>query len=155
MEITSNLATEITPEFAAKLLEKRGVKRPLNIATVKRYQRALEGGRFMLGTDMVATDNNGNLLNGQHRCTACVNSGITFRAFFATGLDSAIYDILDSGKIRTGTDHMAGLNESNGISPSWPSSLSMRMVHWAKERQKPIILRGTRFSTRILLFVNP
>lgn len=51
--------------------------------------------------DSIRVDRNGNILDGQHRLTACVQSGKSFQTIMVTGLDPDVFGTIDRGKLRT------------------------------------------------------
>lgn len=73
----------VTPTDAEKYLQinTHEGQRVLNRETVEQYKRKLTDGRFHVGSVAVWNDNgHSELMDGQHQCTACVESGIPFKA---------------------------------------------------------------------------
>lgn len=82
MKHSAELKT-ITPAEASKFLEinEHEGQRHLSRQTVEQYVRKLGDGRFHVGSIAVWQDNGHSaLMDGQHQCTACVQSGIPFQA---------------------------------------------------------------------------
>ena len=93
-----------TPEFCAKLLalntKNRGMKRVL----WERIKNALICNQWKFIGDPIRISISGILLDGQHRCKACVESGVPFEAILITGLPDETFSIMDSGLSRTAGD---------------------------------------------------
>lgn len=94
----------ITPAMAKKYLEKNTRNRHLNEARVLQMARALKEGKWKLNGDAIRFDKNGNLVDGQHRLTACYLSGISLKTWVVRNLDEDVFDTIDQGKKRTASD---------------------------------------------------
>lgn len=99
-QITSQIET-ITPAIAAEYLKNNETNRPLSQATVKSYSETMKRGEWLLNGESIDFDWNGNLLNGQHRLQAVVNSGITIQTFVVRNLNPNVYTSYDCGRSRT------------------------------------------------------
>jgi len=97
-------ATEVTPEMAREFLTHNVSNRRLDRHTVALYSRMLSSGLFRLSNDAICFDLHGTLLNGQHRLTACVETGIPFPCLVARGVPTESYVIMDNGKNRSASD---------------------------------------------------
>lgn len=65
----------ITPDRAAALLADQIANRPVKVGHVERLVRAVNTGNFKLSPFPIVLDKAGHLVDGQHRLTACVQSG--------------------------------------------------------------------------------
>jgi hypothetical protein len=99
---------EITPELAKEILETLNERnRPLKKAYVKMLTSSLKNDEWMLNGESIAFSESGKLLDGQHRLTACINSGKSFRTIVIKGIeDEAAFGTIDIGKPRSVTDLM-------------------------------------------------
>jgi hypothetical protein len=97
----------ITPAIAARLLERNVCNRPLKTKKVAAWVDAMRAGKWRVNVGQVGIDRNGNLVDAQHRLTACVESGIPFDTFVAVGLDPASHETTDIGVKRSGSDALA------------------------------------------------
>lgn len=99
---------EITPELAKEILSNHNQgNRPLKKDHVKLLTNALKNGEWMLNGETIAFSSSGRLLDGQHRLTACVNSGRSFRTVVIRGIDDeAAFGTIDIGKPRNVSDVM-------------------------------------------------
>lgn len=93
----------VTPEIAARWLERNETNRKLDQSTVDRYARDMRAGRWHLTGEPIQFGISGRLLNGQHRLWACVESDVAFETMVIRGLvnEDEIVDVIDTGKKRT------------------------------------------------------
>lgn len=102
-KIRSGLQT-ITPDTAAKWLKRNVKNRRLSRITVDRYKRELTSGEWEVTGAAIVFDWDGNLSDGQHRLTACVESGVSFQSIVVRGVAPAAFAKQDQNKIRTSGD---------------------------------------------------
>lgn len=95
----------VTPEKAVEILAKcnRG-NRKLRIGTVAKYARMMALGQWRLSPEAIVISRTGRLLNGQHRLSAVVQSGVSVRFLTIRGPDDDVFSVLDRGAIRTTAD---------------------------------------------------
>lgn len=105
---------EVTPKMAQEWLDKTETNtRPTSTPTVVRYAELIEGGRWMLSCDAIGFDWNGNNVNGKHRLSAIVLTGVAIKALVVWGLDPDVFEVLDNGKKRSPGDVLAILGYKN------------------------------------------
>ncbi len=104
----------VTPEMAARWLEGNVVNRNLRIAKVNQYARDMHAGRWTLNNDAICISPDGQLLNGQHRLKAVVNSGCTIVLLIARNIPAEAMANMDSGAARTAGDVLSLKHERNG-----------------------------------------
>ena len=68
---------QISPEAAAQLLEGNTRNRKINKNAIKRYSALMSQGLWKPGNDAICVAPDGTLLNGQHRLTAVIDSGVS------------------------------------------------------------------------------
>lgn len=97
----------LTPEVAAELLTKvlprqRKVRKG-NVATMI---ADIKEGRWKFNGEPIIIDASGHMIDGQHRCHACVDSGIPIDVLIISGIPETVgvYESIDNGVIRTGHD---------------------------------------------------
>lgn len=95
---------EITPDLAKEFLKKNSRNRPIRPTVVADYVEQLKAGTFKTTHQPIAFDPDGNLLDGQHRLTAIVESGISCVLAVAENCDPATFDVIDGGSGRAGFD---------------------------------------------------
>jgi hypothetical protein len=94
----------ITPTIARLWLTLNEGNRRISKVTVKRHAKSMLGGEWSLNGETIIFDSEGNLRNGQHRLTACVQSGASFVSFVVRGVEPAAFATMDRPKIRGGDD---------------------------------------------------
>jgi len=104
----------ITPAKAARWLAASPPNRNLNRSHVEFFKRQLTSGQMQVTSDGIALDENEGVTNGQHRLTACVETGIAFQALVVRGIsyDTAL-KCVDSGRLRTEADRLGMIGETN------------------------------------------
>lgn len=103
-EITTTQET-VTPELAQEYLQRNtDVNRTLNMSNVRKYVRDMKNGRFKTTHQGIAFDENGNLLDGQHRLTAVVHAGVPVDMMVTRNLPADTFSCIDRGYNRTFTN---------------------------------------------------
>ncbi len=99
----------ITPELAAKYLQKNKSNRKINRMHLSMLVRTINEGLWRLNHQGVAFYDDGSLADGQHRLTAIIETGATLKMPVFTGIEKEKNTILsiDSGRGRTVTDSSA------------------------------------------------
>lgn len=105
----------ITPEKAARWLAASPRNRNIIRGHVDFFKRQLNSRQMQVTSDGIALDDNEGVTNGQHRLTACVETGHSFQALIVRGIshDTAL-KCVDSGRIRTEADRLGMMGETNG-----------------------------------------
>lgn len=106
---------KISPTMAANWLEHNGHNRRLDEPTVAMFVRLIQAGRWALTNDAVTFAPDGTILNGQHRLTAIVRTGVTcsIAVMRNVAMDSQVH--MDTGKKRSAGDHLAILGYRNYV----------------------------------------
>jgi hypothetical protein len=143
--VTSGVA-EITPELAKKILENhnRG-NRPLKKAHIKMLITTLKNNEWMLNGESITFSESGRLLDGQHRLTACVSSGKSFKTIVIKGIkDDDAFGTIDIGKPRS----VADLMDLQGL-PKAPlfSAIAKQHKAWIEIEDKTTFTLDRRFYT--------
>lgn len=68
---------------------------------VKNLASEMTQGAFSVGTDCIAFDDNGRLINGQHRLSAVIKSNTRQHFIVVKGLPPKVAQLIDGGKRRT------------------------------------------------------
>lgn len=96
---------EITPKQAEAYLRKNLVNRPIRESKVKQYTRDMLSGRWNEGSgDTIRFNTDGELIDGQHRLTAVLKSGKTFKWLVVRGIDKKAQRTMDTGAPRSPAD---------------------------------------------------
>ena len=107
---------QITPDFAERVLETKNSKnRSMRPANLKRLVNAIDNGEWILTNQGIAFDQDGNLLDGQHRLLAIVKTGKTLPIMVARNMDPKIFNCVDTGAARNAADglHIEGCTSSS------------------------------------------
>lgn len=110
----------ITPDFAKSILSTGNINnRRIAEPVVKRYAKQMANGAWREDTcEPIKIAESGRLLDGQHRLLAIVRANTGVYLHVATGLNENIFDVIDTGKKRTGGDAISMLGVKNGITVS-------------------------------------
>lgn len=103
----------ITPEVAADMLTRNTHNRPITKLHVRHFCEIMQRGEMVMNGETIILDANDNVLNGQHRLTACVQSGISFDSLLVRGVDIEAFKTIDGGKKRSVADALSMQGESN------------------------------------------
>lgn len=76
----------LTPELARVLLEKNDQNRTLSVKKVSQYASDIADGRWTLNGETIIVASDGHLNNGQHRCAAVLEAGLSAETFFVFGV---------------------------------------------------------------------
>lgn len=98
---------QVTPEIATKWLGHNLKNRSRRPRATDRYIRDMRNGDWALTGDPVRFAADGQLLDGQHRLTAVVESGVSVVMLVVRGLDTAAQDVMDTGVKRTAADALS------------------------------------------------
>lgn len=109
MSATSNEVTtqwvEMTPERASKLLQEHNPdNRKLRPRKVEIYAEDMKNGRWRETGQPILISKSGRLVDGQHRLSACVRSGKSFKTLLVEGVDDTVIIHVDRGLPRTHGD---------------------------------------------------
>lgn len=108
----------ITPEVAAVMLENNPANRNIKRSHVDAMARDMAAGRWQTNGDAIRMNCDGSLIDGQHRLTACVKSGVPFQTVVISGLPSDVRATIDGGAKRSHGDRLAmtGVASGNNVS---------------------------------------
>lgn len=97
------IATEtITPREALEILARSvgQTQRNLDQRRVSLYAQQMKGGQWRVTHQAIALDDDGVLIDGQHRVNAVVKAGIPVQMMVARGADPSTFDAIDNGRPR-------------------------------------------------------
>lgn len=135
----------VTPELAAQWLGHNQGNRVIRPARVAAMVADMQAGKWKLTHQGVAFDQDGNLLDGQHRLTAIVKSGVTVDMLVTTGMDREdTLMAMDSGKSRTAIDSLRFLH-GNGSVYCTASTALIRFIWLLRDKSK-IALTVTQYD---------
>ena len=100
----------ITPEIAKEYLKKNTNNRSIDNNRCKYYTEQMKKGLWSLTPEGISFDEYGRLLDGQHRLTAIVNSGVSQKMIVMSDFDKEVFTKINRGKGRTASDDLSILN---------------------------------------------
>lgn len=107
----------ITPDKARQYLATQFKNRKVRPTHVKAIARAMEQGRFIYCGDPIRLNTVGELVDGQHRLLACVQTGVHFDAVVITDVPVEAADVIDTGIKRSPGDilELQGFSDGTNI----------------------------------------
>jgi hypothetical protein len=96
----------VTPKMAQEWLEGNVDNRNLREARVLQHSQVLQRDEWELTGDCIVFDADGTLLNGQHRLSAVVVTGVSARFVVLRGVPSRAQEVMDTGLARTLADQL-------------------------------------------------
>lgn len=124
-----NYTVLITPEVAADLLERNHNNRPPKRRAIKMYARDMQAGNWDPDASDIKTDVKGDLVDGQNRLMACVESGASFATLLRSCVNVESKQHVDQGVRRTVADTfgMANVGEARNVATA--VNLRIRYEH--------------------------
>jgi len=118
---------DIDPTTAAAFLDKNTDNRPIGQNRVEAFARVMKNGGWKVNNQAIGFDVDGNLIDGQHRLWAIVESGITVRISVAYNVAKDAIKTIDRGATRS----IAEVLRRDGVIPG-----PKRVTAWCNgERQ--------------------
>lgn len=107
----------ITPTLARRILdaEVQPNWRALRPTVVARYAVDMANGRWRDTGEALKFDEEGHLLDGQHRLQACIKAGVSFPALIVRGVQGEAVEAMDMGLKRTLADFLKREGEHDVI----------------------------------------
>ena len=107
----------ITPEVAKALLENNTNNRSITQGHLALIKSEILLGKWQYNGQPIIIGESGRLLDGQHRLTAVVETGIPIDTVIMRGINEDAFVTIDTGKIRGGSDvlSIAGSKHGNHI----------------------------------------
>lgn len=95
----------ITPVLAKELLLKNNSNRRVTKDTVALYANDMRCGRWKEDTaEFIKIADDGDILDGQHRLLAIIESDTCINFQVAFNVSKSVFDVLDTGKVRSSAD---------------------------------------------------
>lgn len=124
----------ITPEIASQLLDDMGGNRLLSDDRVNAYARDMTGGRWVPLSSMIVIDEDGLLIDGQHRLAAVLQSGLDQTFIIRRGAPPSSISVIDSGRGRSAADTLRIEGHSYTALITAAARLCLRYPHATKRR---------------------
>lgn len=156
---------EITPDKAKKCMDayyaalktdtsKRN--RTINHNRVFDYANDMKAGKWAVNGETIKFDEDGIIVDGQHRMMACIKSGVPFKTMVTYNVPRDTFDTIDVGNLRTANQTLRMLSVSyssnvaaviNGIN-NFMEHMPDGGIYASKTRMKPHQLRETYYSNK-------
>lgn len=110
---------EFTPAVAEYFLREYNIgNRPRKGSKIREYADAMMSGAWGLTGDNIKFSDDGILLDGQNRLSACVLSGVPFKTHTIFGIDKMLFKRMDIGRTRSPADifKIAGVVNQSDVS---------------------------------------
>lgn len=149
METIQAEVTTITPTRARRLIDGQKNIRTPSMKLVKRYAADMASGRWDINGEAIKLDADGNLIDGQHRLLACIESGKEFRTLIVEGVESD-YNI-DRGRGRNHADYLRrehGVPNATQIAPAIATLITAARSTWAEVNTHTTANQTTYVSTQ-------
>ena len=106
---------QITPKIAAEWLNLNKGNRSIREGHVKRLAHLMAEGEFLYNGDQIRFDDEGQLIDGQHRLLAVCASGVTIESDVSHGWPSETFDTFDQAERRMFHDALSRRGEENAV----------------------------------------
>lgn len=94
----------VDPALARSLLDSMTDNRAPHRRQVEQLTRAMRAGDFEFNGEPLIIAETGAMIDGQHRCLACVASGESFDTLVVSGIRPRAFDTIDQSSRRTAAD---------------------------------------------------
>ena len=145
--ITTAIET-VTPDQAREYLNKTSTQRPCSDAWVRKLADRMTKGVWRQTGEPIQFDEDGHLINGQHRLKALVHFGQPLELLIVRGLPHEAFHVMDQGKKRSGGDALAAL----GIQNYNMAAMGARILLDIRDHGQ--IKRNARDNSEIIEFVE-
>lgn len=142
---------KITPEIATAILETNTKNRKLSSLVVAKLAAQMKSKQWNFDGSPVRIDDKGDLVDGQHRLWAIVESGTTQEFLVVRGVDEASMATMDTGKSRSFADILS-LEDKNLKSVTNVAAVTSLMYRWEQGlRGSQLRAANTNFTPYPLL----
>lgn len=136
----------ITPEKAKDYLERNTKNRAINLNHAEKLANEMANGRWVCNSATIGFGADGRLIDGQHRLTACVISGVGFSSLVVRNIvDSRAFTTIDIGKNRGAHDMATYIGDVNGQESIDIVAASRVVLAWESAANKSMFWCNTRF----------
>src|SRR5215471_14913951 len=107
----------ITADVAKIMLKRKNTNRSLKLTQLNRIKRAIELDRWELNGETIIFDQDGRLIEGQHRLQAVVDTGNPILTLIVHGIDRERFKTMGQSSKRTAGDILGiqGIKDSRNI----------------------------------------
>jgi len=151
---------DVDPTLAADWLRRNGKNRPKKPANIERYTAAMASGEWKVTGAPIQFGKSGQLVDGQNRLQAIIDSGAAVRMLVVDGVDDEVFDVIDGNAKRTGSDmlHIEGyegwLAQCGSTAASVASSLMSKQAPYSTVLTTPAIRRFVLLNPDLMTSVE-
>lgn len=131
------VVVEITPAKAEMLLAAMPAQRAMHRTNLEYFRRLLRAGQFVTTHQGIAFNTRGDLIDGQHRLTACVETGISIVVQATFNLPDDLFASLDRGKTRSLGDDLTVRSHTNGGTEASILQAAIRVLRNLEQGRAP------------------
>jgi ParB-like chromosome segregation protein Spo0J len=128
----------LSPRLARLLITRIGDNRKPKRAVIQRYANVMNAGQWQLTHQGIGISVRGEVIDGQHRIFAVIESGMTIEVLVVRGVSQDAMLVLDNGVQRTDADSIRiadfGLSDLEQIE----ATSAKRMVRGARKFMRPM-----------------
>lgn len=150
-EITSEIK-EITPEEAVEFLARNNHNRKVARVAVNRMVSEMLTGEWHFDGAPIRFADDGTLLDGQHRLTAVVESGVAQKFVIITGLPKESQAVMDTGKKRSLADMLTMNGERNASNLATLAAIAYK---WDNGLRAYNLFRGNAYNVNNAAIMAP
>jgi hypothetical protein len=121
-------ATEITPDMAVEWLEKNSMNRKIRQSDVDNWADVMKRKQWELNGETIIISDIGDILDGQHRLSACFLSNTVFQSYVVIGMTKEVFTTIDTGKKRSGADALHIHNKMMGVEGKYEAAIMAAVV---------------------------
>jgi hypothetical protein len=141
----------VTPAIASDWLKLRRVNRPISTGTVAGYARDMKAGNWTITGASICFNVDDELVDGQHRLEACIQSRVNFLTIVVRGLPRGAERLMDCGRMRSLADELA----FEGVQAAVRTAAAARWLYRIKHRNAHCKERVTRAELLSLINEHP
>jgi hypothetical protein len=143
---------EITPDKAGKMYRTVKNDRPLSEKYAQTLAKDMANDRWVLTPQGLVLDEQGDVLDGQHRLRAVVISGRTVAFWVTDGVPREVFAALDSGRPRTMANLLSIDREENYVQLA---AIARRVCRWHTGQAWTVVSVPTKAELREVIDTDP
>jgi hypothetical protein len=124
---------------AVRLLERNTMNRHVRDSRVKQYASDMRSGLWRQTGDTIKITAKGDLLDGQHRLWAVIESGVPTEFLIVEGLDEEVMPAIDTGATR----NLADVTRIAGYDNTATLATALRWLFWIDDSERTEELRSS------------
>lgn len=147
----------ITPEIAKVLLARNPNNRKIKIRSLQPLKADIANGAWAFNGESIIISRDGLLNDGQHRLTACVETGVSIQSVVVFGVDREARTTTDQGGARGAGDYlsMRGMSEGANVVAAVSRLLWQFKKYGALFDQRNMARQPTKAEIVVVAEANP